>query len=38
MGKQKRVKAHLRKKPHSNKQCRVKGHLRVKRVKYRRRR
>lgn len=34
MGRQKRVKAHLRKKPHSRKQVRVKGHLRVKRTHY----
>lgn len=31
---QKRVRGHLRKKPHSRKQTRVRGHLRKKRVKY----
>lgn len=31
---QKRVKPHLRKKPHSNKQVRVAGHLRVIRKHY----
>lgn len=35
---QKLVKPHLRRKPHSYKQCRVRGHRRVKRVDYKKRR
>jgi len=34
MGKQKRVRPYLRKKPHSRKQVRVRGHWRIKRTKY----
>lgn len=35
---QRKVKAHLRRKPHSRKYVRVRGHLRVKRVNYKKRR
>jgi len=38
MGIQKRIKGHLRRKPHSRKQVRVRPHLRIKRVKYKKRR
>jgi len=38
MGVQKRVKRHLRKKPHSRKQVMVRGHLRVKRTNYKKKR
>lgn len=34
MGVQKRVKRHLRRKPHSRKQVLVRGHLRIKRTHY----
>ena len=38
MGKQKLVRAHLRKKPGSRKQVRVRGHRRIKRTDYKKKR